>query len=73
MFYSVKMKYNTHCVLNHIHTVLPHGVDILYDVYLAFSHSLSVESIQRYERPCTTDSGTGNGILSYVRGKFAIL
>ena len=63
----------TYRVLYHVHTVLPHNVDILYNVCLAFFQSLPVESIQGYERPCTTDSGTGNGILSYVRGKFAIL
>ena len=63
----------TYRILYHIHTVLPHSVDILYDVYFALLYPLSVESIQRYERPCTANSGTGNGILSDVCGIFAIL
>ena len=49
---------STHKILNHIHTILPHGVDILYDVYLAFFQSLPVEGIQGYKGPRTTDSGT---------------
>ena len=49
---------STHKILYHVHTVLPHGVDILYDVYFAFFHSLSVEGIQGYKGPRTANSGT---------------
>ena len=49
---------STHKILYHVHSVLPHCIDILYDVYFAFFHSLFVESIQGYKGPRATDSGT---------------
>ena len=51
-----KHKKQTYRILYHVHAILSHGVDILYDVDSACLLSLSVEGVQSYEGPRTTDS-----------------